>query len=892
MAWRVFLLFVLCALVPVSLLALLSFSQVTKQLERQALRRLHSECKASGLTIMERLFFLEADLEMVISGLDKGKPGAGTFPAGEARKWLSERFRSLVLVSGEGGPHPLLGEETSTFEMKERLRDDERRHIAAGKSLVLVGPREGEFADLFMIHAVDPARLDQGWLVGRIHPDYLWGGEGFAAPETDLFVFDRTGALLFATLPDRLPLEALEQARRENPASGRFTWGAKKEQHLAGYRELFMLHDFFTRWVLVRSQSAADILAPVKDFKKIFPLVVLLSFLVVLLLSHNQIRRVLVPVESLRDAAVRFGARDFRTRVTIESRDEFQLLGSSFNEMAESLEDHFEVMTTINRIGVALSAERDTESLLKIIFQGARDITSADAGALYTVEEGRQLKLVAAEIDSLHFGASELGSRRVFLYDRQGKPNLGEATVFSTLNRMTVNIPDIYEDRGFDFSQYIAFDRKTGYRSKSFLAVPLRNHEDESIGVLILLNAQDRESRAIVEFSQEDQRLVETLASQAAVAMTKNRLLEDFKRLFDALTELVATAIDEKSKYTGDHCRRVPVLAVMLAQALNRAEGGVCNGGKFSDEALYELRVAALLHDCGKVTTPVHIIDKSKRLETIFDRMELVDTRFEVLKRDAQLAWLGKKISTLRGEGGTGLSSMERELEERLLEIDADREFLSGCNQGTEFVTEAMQQRVRHIAKKYRWANSRGEEAPCLSDEEILNLSVSKGTLTPAEREMIEYHVTATVKMLEGLPYPKSLCKVPQIVGTHHERMDGRGYPQGLRGEDIPLQGRILAIADVFEALTAKGRPYKKPTTLMEALRILGTMKEEGHIDPELFHVFLEEEVYMRFAEEFLDPDQMDEVVLEAIPGYEDRARRASAPAADPVKAPRRGKAA
>ncbi len=890
-ARRVFLLFVLCALLPMSLLAVLSFSHVTKQLERQALRRLHHECKAAGLTIIERLFFLETDLEMVISSLQSGEKGPGKPLSDEARKRLSERFQGLVLVGDGDGVYPLLGSRPVPLEMTEQMGDDERRHITRGRSLVLIHPREGEFASLFMIRAVEPARPDQGSLVGEIHPDYLWGGEGFVYPETELFVLDQAGAVLFSTLPDGLPLGALHHSRQENPAFGRFTWDAREGQHLAGYRTLFMLHDFLASWVLVRSQSGADILAPLRDFKKIFPLVVLLSFLVVLLLSHNQIRRYLVPIESLRDAAVRFGARDLQSRVRIESKDEFQLLGSAFNEMAESLEGHFEVMTTINRIGTALSAEKDTERLLKIIFRGAKNITNADGGVLYTVGENQQLRLVAVEIDSLDAAAVAVVDRRISLYDKGVKPNLSTATAYSVLNGMTVNIPDIYEDKGFDFSWHREFDRKAGYRSQSFLCVPLRDHEDEGIGVLMLVNAQDREKGSIVAFSEEDQRVVETLASQGAVAMTKNKLLEDFKRLFDALTELIATAIDEKSDYTGDHCRRVPDLAMMLAEAVNRTDEGACKDRTFSDEELYELRVAALLHDCGKVTTPVHIIDKSKRLETIFDRMELVDTRFEVLKRDAQLAFLRKRMSALKGEDEDVLSRIEQDVRERLLEIDTDREFLRSCNQGPEFVTEAMQERIREIAGKHRWAHGRGGAEPCLTEDEVRNLSVSKGTLTPAEREQIEYHVTATVKMLEGLPYPKSLRKVPQIVGTHHERIDGRGYPRGLTGDEIPLQGRILAIADVFEALTAKGRPYKNPNTLMEALRILGFMRQEGHIDPELFHVFLHEKVYMRYAEEFLDPEQMDEIVVADIPGYEDPEQSESASSSLPGNAAR-GKAA
>ena len=251
--------------------------------------------------------------------------------------------------------------------------------------------------------------------------------------------------------------------------------------------------------------------------------------------------------------------------------------------MAEDLEGHFEVMTTINRIGLSLSAEKDTARLLKIIFRGAKNITNADGGALYTVQENQQLRLVAAEIDSLDATAVAVVDRRISLYDKGGKPNLSTATAYSVLNGMTVNIPDIYEDKGFDFSWHREFDRKAGYRSQSFLSVPLRDHEDEGIGVLMLVNAQDGEKGSIVAFSEEDQSVVETLASQAAVAMTKNKLLEDFKRLFDALTELIATAIDEKSDYTGDHCRRVPDLAMMLAEAVNRTDEGAGKDLTFSD---------------------------------------------------------------------------------------------------------------------------------------------------------------------------------------------------------------------------------------------------------------------------------------------------------------------
>lgn len=891
-ARRIFFLFVLCALLPLSVLAVLSFTHVTKQLHRQTLRRLHQECKASGLTIIERLFFLETDLEMVISSLKEGKTGAAMPLTEEVRKRLSARFESLFFSSQKNGEDVVLGTKCVWLVTTDQLRDDERRHITDGKSLVLSLPREEQFASVFMIRAVDPPQLDRGVLVGEIHPGYLWGGDGLAYPAVELFVLNETGNVLFSSLGEGLPRGELEEARQESPAFGRFTWAVENGQrYLAGYRTLFMLHDFFVEWILIRSLSEKDILEPLQDFKKIFPLVVVLSFLVVLLLSHNQIRRNLVPIELLREAAVRFGERDFRSRVNIQSGDEFQLLGSSFNEMAESLENHLNVMTTLNRIGTALSVEKDTERLLEIIFQGAKGITNADGGSLHTVNEKQQLELVAMEIDSLGDAANGSVDRLIPLYDEEWEPDMSMVAAYSVLKGVTINVPDIYGADGFDFSWQRDFDGKAGYRSRSFLSVPLKNHEDEIIGVLQLVNAQDRQSGSIVAFSDEDQRMVETLASQAAVAMTKNRLIEDFKRLFDSLTELIATAIDEKSQYTGDHCRRVPALAIMIAEAVRDTQQGPYRDVTFYEEELYEMKVAALLHDCGKVTTPVHIIDKSKRLETIFDRMELIETRFEVLKRDAQIAFLRERVLSLKGEDEEVLSRFEPDLEKQLQEIDDDREFLRSCNDGTEFVNEAMQDRVREIANRYRWVDAKGEQDTCLTEDEVRNLHVCSGTLTAEERERSEYHVVATMKMLEALPYPKALRNVPEIVGTHHERIDGNGYPRGLTGDEIPIQGRILAIADVFEALTAKDRPYKKAKTLMEALWYLGLMKQEGHIDPDLFDVFVNERVYMRFAEEFLDPDQIDEILLADIPGYAPRQQGELAPYSVPRRVPK-GKAA
>jgi hypothetical protein len=307
---------------------------------------------------------------------------------------------------------------------------------------------------------------------------------------------------------------------------------------------------------------------------------------------------------------------------------------------------------------------------------------------------------------------------------------------------------------------------------------------------------------------------------------------------------------------------------MMLAEAVSNKTEGVFRDFHLSEEELYELKVAALLHDCGKVTTPMHIVDKATKLETIFDRIDLVDTRFEVLKRDVQIEYLRGKLAASGNGNGADSAGPDEEVKKQLHDLDEVRDFVRSCNSGTEHMAEADQGRLREIARKYRWVNSKGEEQPILSKEEVYNLAIPKGTITPEEREVVNSHVMTTIKMLESLPYPKYLCNVPKYAAAHHERMDGKGYPMGLTREQIPVQGRIIAIADIFEALTGKDRPYKKRLTLMQSLSIMGSLKLSGQIDPDLFDVFIGDKVYMRYAEKYLPQELIDEVDLSSIPGY------------------------
>ncbi|MFN0161952.1 MAG: HD domain-containing phosphohydrolase [Burkholderiales bacterium] len=523
-----------------------------------------------------------------------------------------------------------------------------------------------------------------------------------------------------------------------------------------------------------------------------------------------------------------------------------------------TIEDLFRRLEQLNAVGVALSQERDINALLEKILHAAKGITGADGGTLYRLVDGERLQFEIVLNDSLGIAlggttGNAISFYPIKLYGDGGAPNTSMVAAYAALTGNTVNIADAYTAQGFDFSGTRNFDKKTGYRSTSFLTIPMRDHENEIIGVLQLLNRLDPVTGRVTEFSDADQRMAESLASQAAIALTNRNLIVQLEQLFESFINMINTAIDEKSPYTGGHCQRVPTLTMMLAEAVNATREGPLSDFTMTDRDRYELKIAGLLHDCGKVTTPVHVVDKSTKLETIYDRIHLLDTRFEVLKRDAEIA-------CLKGE----IDAAERDA--RLVRYDDDRSFLRRTNIGGEFMREEDIARVRAIAA-YRWRDVGGAESSFLSDEEVKNLTVRAGTLTAEEREVINYHIVATNKMLEALPWPRHLKNVPEYAGGHHERMDGKGYPKGLKRDQMSVQARVMGIADIFEALTARDRPYKKGKTLTESLEILGKFKLNGHVDPDLFDVFIREKVYLKYAEEFMNPEQIDPVDLAKIPG-------------------------
>jgi HD-GYP domain-containing protein (c-di-GMP phosphodiesterase class II) len=507
----------------------------------------------------------------------------------------------------------------------------------------------------------------------------------------------------------------------------------------------------------------------------------------------------------------------------------------------------------LTRIGTALSAERNIERLFEMIVEEAREFTGADGGTLYIMsddENALQFAIVQTETLNIRMGGTggKIIWKPVWLLNSEGLPNHGNVSAHVALTGETVNIPDVYDAEGFDFQGTRKFDAQTGYRSKSMLVVPMKNHENDIIGVLQLLNARNEERSEVISFSPECQEMTESLASQAAVALSNNRLIHDLEVLMESFIRAIATAIDEKSPYTGGHVRRVANLTMAIAGKINDVKEGPYADIRFSVDQLKELQTAAWLHDVGKVTTPEYLVDKATKLETIFDRIEILRLRFELFRLQAKL-----RKSSQEAISESAQTEQNDEMEKTLRE---EFHFLSAANSGSEWMSDEMIGRVKAIAARTWELN--GKRAPLLSSDEVENLNIRQGTLSARERELLHNHATMTYKILSQLPFPKKLRHVPDYAASHHETPNGKGYPRGLSAAELSLQSRILSLADIFEALTAKDRPYKKGKTLSEAMLTLEMMVKDGYIDSDLYNLFQKEGIHLDYARRELSPEKID----------------------------------
>jgi len=542
-------------------------------------------------------------------------------------------------------------------------------------------------------------------------------------------------------------------------------------------------------------------------------------------------------------------------------------------------------------LGIALSAETDRDRLLETLLLEAKNLTDADGGTLYILNDDDELQFEIIRNDTLNIAMGGTTGQPItfpavcMIDPSTGEQNHKNIASHTALTKEIVMIDDAYDAVGYDFSGTRAFDEKTGYRSKSFMTVPLLTPEGEVVGVLQLINA--REGEDVVPFQENDKAIIASLSSQAAIAISNRQLLDAQKALLDSFIRVIAGAIDEKSPYTGGHCQRVPVLAQLLAQAAVEQKEGPFAEFDMDDADKQTLHLAAWLHDCGKVTTPEYVVDKSTKLETISDRIHEIRTRFEVLRRDAEINALKRQLA------GEDKAKVEGELAAEIAKLEDDFAFVAKSNIGGEFMSDEDVERLQNIAQRtwtrtfdrtlgLSWEENQRvkdiaelcvtpQQENLLADRpdhkteaynygELYNLGIRRGTLTDEERQKINDHITATINMLGSLPFPKHLRNVPEYAGGHHEKCNGQGYPLGLTADQMSIPARMMAIADVFEALTAADRPYKTPKKLSEAVKILWFMKKDGDIDPDLFELFLTSGAYKNYADIYLRPEQIDEV--------------------------------
>ncbi|HEX6240190.1 MAG TPA: GAF domain-containing protein, partial [Polyangiales bacterium] len=418
------------------------------------------------------------------------------------------------------------------------------------------------------------------------------------------------------------------------------------------------------------------------------------------------------------------------------------------------VEEKLRRLELVQRISLALSSEHDRDRLIELILVEAKTLCGADGGTLYLRTEEDTLRFAMLRNDSLGMALGGTTGKAIDLpeiplFDARGKPSTQHVASYAALHKRTINIADAYHASGFDFSGTVAFDRRNHYRSKSFLTIPMVNNEDRVIGVLQLINARDSDSGAIVAFDQDHEQIVSALASQAAIALDNQQLLAQQRELLESFIQAIASAIDEKSHHTGAHCERVPVLTLMIAQAVIDETEGPLKDFELTPQEFYELKIAAWMHDCGKVTTPVHVIDKATKLETIVDRMHMLRTRFEVLRRAAENAHLKRLLA------GEPRESSEATHQAEQAEIDADLALLERVNRGRAPLGAHERARIEQLAARHYVEH--GVERPLLTEDEVKNLSIAYGTLTPDERVTINRHIVQTIRILQALPFPRHL---------------------------------------------------------------------------------------------------------------------------------------
>ncbi len=535
------------------------------------------------------------------------------------------------------------------------------------------------------------------------------------------------------------------------------------------------------------------------------------------------------------------------------------LIESILDELCPFLEEQAREISDLTAIGKALGTGQDISTLLEMILSIARRFTQADGGTLYLVDKQNRFlhfHVIFNESLGISRSGSDIDFPPVPLYLTDGSTNLANVSSHVFHTGKIVNIKDVYDTGQFEFAGTRKFDRSLNYRSKSMVVIPMTNHEDEIIGILQLINALDLKTRTPRPFSTDAQEKAAALASQASVILTQQTLILEMKELFEAFIKAIAVSIDEKSKHTGGHIQRVTELSMMISEKINQ-DRDFFKDVVLSVDQINELRIAALMHDTGKITTPDHIMNKSSRLETVFDRIELIRTRWELFRTSLKLAAAEEKLARAQDpDFRDKAEQIDLRCEKEIRLLDRELDILEQINQCKTRLTQTHIDGFRQIRDKA--AEITGSSVPYLTEEEKECLSITNGTLTESEREVINSHADLTERILNKLPWPKKMAKIPAIAGAHHEKLDGSGYPLKLDKSSLNLQARILAISDIFEALSAQDRPYKNPMPLSRTKVILEQMGKDGLLDREIIDLFFRDGVHIAYAGKHLSPDQID----------------------------------
>lgn len=675
-----------------------------------------------------------------------------------------------------------------------------------------------------------------------------------------------------------------------------------------------------TPLLLINAVPRHELLATVYQEGRVAIIAALLIILGAIVLAWRFARGISRPLSGLVKEAESIRHFDFGQTVPLRSYVlEVNTLARTVGEMKRTIRQFLEISS-------AISGEKHFDRLLPRLLGETVSAVNAAAGVLYLREDGGLKPACAQGIDGQAIDAAALQRLHRLALPNPKEPSaaprpaqdvpllglaLSQGRVLSgplqPVDMLTLGLSELGEQPWPPHA----------------MAVPLLNRQRDLVGAMLILSEAPSENDRVS--------FLGALSGTAAVALEAQALISEQKALFDALIQLIANAIDTKSAYTGGHCARVPELTRMLAEAACEAREGPYASFHLNDEGWETLRMAAWLHDCGKITTPEYVVDKATKLETLYNRIHEVRMRFEVLKRDAE-------IHCLQGilEGGDE-AACRQNLARTLTELDEDFAFVARCNLGSEAMAPEDQQRLLEVAQRTwqrtlddrlglsplelqrhpqdvalplpvtesvladkpqhrmerpvhdqmpkddRWGFRMAEPKLLYNQGELYNLRVGYGTLTEEERFKINQHIVQTEVMLRQLPFPPHLTHVSEIAAGHHEKMDGTGYPKGLHHEQLRPETRMLAIADIFEALTASDRPYKKPKKLSEAIEILNRMSQRGHIDPALFALFLTSGVYRVYAERFLDPSQIDDVPVTTYLAATDGTRLAQR--ADPAAA-------